>query len=396
MLVLIKKEVMVMAKYKIAYLPGDGIGNDVLEAAKQVLEVSGFDAEYIPLDIGFTIFENEGDPLPQRTIDGLKECDAALFGAITSKPASEPDVQRIQEKFGTKYRSPIVRLRQTFNLYSNMRPSKSYPGNPLNFRKSDGTEPEIDLVCFRENTEGLYAGVEFDKLVPELKNLENFKAFQERSGASDEDMRISCRVFTKKGVERIIRKAFDYAKENGRKRVTVVHKANVIRETCGLFLEKGKEIAKEYPVIEMTHENIDATCMWLIKRPEFYDVIVTSNMYGDIVTDEAAMLTGGLGFAASASTSETFGLFEPNHGSAPKYAGQDKVNPIAAILSIKLLWEWLGDKDAELKELSHKLDQAVAQNVKDGKIKTYDLGGSNTTTEVAANIARIFEKLIKQ
>ncbi|MFW9990753.1 MAG: isocitrate/isopropylmalate dehydrogenase family protein [Candidatus Odinarchaeota archaeon] len=385
-----------MAKYKIAYLPGDGIGNDVLDAAKQVLNVSGFDAEYIPLDIGFTVFENEGDPLPQRTIDGLKECDAALFGAITSKPGSDPSVKAVEKKFGTKYRSPIVRLRQTFNLYSNMRPSKSYPGNPLNFRKSDGTEPEIDLVCFRENTEGLYAGIEFNKMVPELKELPNFKAFQERTGAADEDVRISCRVFTVKGVERIIRKAFEYAVQNGRKRVTVVHKANVIRETCGLFLEKGKEIAKEYPDIEMTEENIDATAMWLVKRPEFYSVIVTSNMFGDILSDQSAMLTGGLGFAASASTSESFGLFEPNHGSAPKHAGQNKVNPIAAILSIKLMWEWLGDKDAELKELSRKLDQAVAQNVKDAKVRTYDLGGTSTTTEVAADIARIFAGLIKK
>ncbi|MHA1168776.1 MAG: isocitrate/isopropylmalate dehydrogenase family protein [Candidatus Hodarchaeales archaeon] len=385
-----------MAKYKVAWMPGDGIGNDVLDAAKQILDVSGFDAEYIPLDIGFSIFENEGDPLPQRTLDGLKECDAALFGAITSKPASHPDVVKIQEKFGTKYRSPIVRLRQHFDLYSNMRPSKSYEGNPLNFRKSDGSIPKIDLVCFRENTEGLYAGIEFNSLVPELKKFDNFKAFQSRSGAADEDMRVSCRVFTTRGVERIIRKAFDYATENDRKRVTVVHKANVIRETDGLFLETGKKVAEDYPNIEITQENIDATCMWLVKRPEFYDVVVTSNMFGDIVTDLAAMLTGGLGFAASASTSKTFGLFEPNHGSAPKYTGQNKVNPIAAILSIKLMWEWLGAKDQEMKELSLKLDQAVAQNVREGKVKTYDLGGTNKTTEVAGDIARIFEGMIKQ
>lgn len=385
-----------MSKYKIGYLPGDGIGNDVLEAAKQILDVSGFDAEYIPLDIGFTIFENEGEALPQRTLDGLNQCDAALFGAITSKPASHPDVIRVQEKFGTKYRSPIVRLRQHFDLYSNMRPSKGYEGNPLNFRKSDGSVPKIDMVCFRENTEGLYAGIEFDHLVPELKNFDNFKSFQSRSGAADEDVRISCRVFTTKGVERIIRKAFDYAVENNRKRVTVVHKANVIRETDGLFLETGKKVAKDYPDIEMTQENVDATVMWLVKRPEFYDVVVTSNVFGDIITDEAAMLTGGLGFAASASTSKTFGLFEPNHGSAPKYAGQNKVNPIAAILSIKLMWEWLGAKDQELKELSIKLDNAVAHNVKEGKVKTYDLGGTNKTAEVAGDIAKIFEKSIKK
>lgn len=375
--------------YKIAYMPGDGIGNDVLEASKAVLDAaSEFKAEYIPLDIGFKIFEAEGDPLPQRTLDGLKECDAALFGAITSKPASSPDVQKIQAKFNVKYRSPIVRLRQHFDLYSNMRPSKSYPGNPLNFRKADGSIPNIDIVTFRENTEGLYTGIEFEKLIPELKELENFKAFQTRTGASDEDIRISCRVFTKNGVDRIIRKAFDYAKETGRNKVCVVHKANVIRQTDGLFVDTAEKISKEYPEIEMWTENIDAACMWLVKRPEEYSVIVSSNMFGDIITDQAAQLTGGLGFAASASTSKEFGVFEPNHGSAPKYAGQNKVNPIAAILSIKLMWDYLG-----LQDMANRLDQAVAQNIKESKVKTYDLGGTNKTTEVASDIASIFSKL---
>ncbi|MHA1214777.1 MAG: isocitrate/isopropylmalate dehydrogenase family protein [Candidatus Hodarchaeales archaeon] len=377
-----------VSKYKIAYMPGDGIGVDVLEASKIILDVSGFDCELVPLDIGFAIFEREGNPLPERTIEGLKECDAALFGAITSKPRSDPSVQKVEKKFGTTYRSPIVRLRQIFDLYSNMRPSKSYEGNPLNFRKMDGSVPMIDIVTFRENTEGLYAGIEFESLVPELKALPNFKAFQERTGASDEDIRISCRVFTKHGCERIIRKAFQYAKDTGRNKVTVVHKANVIRSTDGLFLETARKIAAEYPDVEWWNENIDATAMWLMKRPEEYSVIVSSNMFGDIITDQAAMLTGGLGFAASASTSNDFGLFEPNHGSAPKYAGQNKVNPIAAIKSMALMWEWLGET-----ELSQKLEQAIAQNVKEGKVRTYDMGGSSSTTDVAKDIARIFKSL---
>ncbi|MHA1330949.1 MAG: isocitrate/isopropylmalate family dehydrogenase, partial [Candidatus Hodarchaeales archaeon] len=255
-----------MSKYKIAYMPGDGIGVDVLEASKIILDVSGFDCELVPLDIGFAIFEREGNPLPERTIEGLKECDAALFGAITSKPRSDPSVQKVEKKFGTTYRSPIVRLRQIFDLYSNMRPSKSYEGNPLNFRKMDGSVPMIDIVTFRENTEGLYAGIEFESLVPELNALPNFKAFQERTGASDEDIRISCRVFTKHGCERIIRKAFQYAKDTGRNKVTVVHKANVIRSTDGLFLETARKIAAEYPDVEWWNENIDATAMWLMKR----------------------------------------------------------------------------------------------------------------------------------
>ncbi len=373
-------------KYKIAYMPGDGIGQDVLEASRNVLDVSGFNAELIPLDIGFTIFENEGNPLPDRTIEALKECDAALFGAITSKPRSDPSVQSVEKKFGTTYRSPIVRLRQVFDLYSNMRPSKSYEGNPLNFRKIDGSIPHIDIVTFRENTEGLYAGIEFESLIPELKNIPSIASFQERTGAKDEDIRISCRAFSKRGCDRIIRKAFDYAKETGRNKVCVVHKANVIRATDGLFLELAKKISTEYPEVEWWNENIDATAMWLIKRPEEYSVIVSSNMFGDIITDQAAMLTGGLGFAASASTSKEFGVFEPNHGSAPKYAGQDKVNPIAALKSLALMWEWLGEK-----ELFEKLEKAISINVKEGKVKTYDMGGDSSTTEVAKDIAKIFE-----
>lgn len=369
-------------------MPGDGIGKDVLEASKVILDVSGFNVELVPLDVGFAIFENEGDALPERTVEGLKGCDAALFGAITSKPRTDPDVQRIEKKFGTTYRSPIVQLRQIFDLFSNMRPSKSYKGNPLNFRKMDGTIPNIDIVTFRENTEGLYAGIEFESLIPELKKLSSFQAFQERTGAKDEDIRISCRVFSRKGCDRIIRKAFEYAKTSGRNKVCVVHKANVIRATDGLFLETANKIAEEYPEVEWWDENIDAVCMWLMKRPESYSVIVTSNMFGDIVTDQAAMLSGGLGFAASASTSESFGLFEPNHGSAPKYAGQNKVNPIAALKSIALMWEWLG-----LVELHDKIELAIAQHVKEGKVRTYDMGGSNSTTDVANNIANIFERL---
>ncbi|MHA1940277.1 MAG: isocitrate/isopropylmalate dehydrogenase family protein [Candidatus Hodarchaeales archaeon] len=371
-------------QYKIAFMPGDGIGVDVLEASKAVLDEADFNAEYIPLDIGFKIFELEGDALPNRTVEALKECDAALFGAITSKPRTDPSVQTVEQKFNVTYRSPIVRLRQIFDLYSNMRPSKSYEGNPLNFRKIDGSIPIIDIVTFRENTQGLYSGIEFESLTPELKIIDKFQKFQERTKASDEDIRVSCRVFTRFGCDRIIRKAFDYAKTTGRNKVTVVHKANVIRATDGLFLETAKSIADDYPMVEWWDENIDATAMWLMKRPDEYSVIVSSNMFGDIITDQAAMLSGGLGFAASASTSQDFGVFEPNHGSAPKYAGQNKVNPIAAIKSIALMWEWLG-----LTNLSEKLESAIAQNVKSGKVRTYDMGGSSSTTDVANDIARI-------
>jgi 3-isopropylmalate dehydrogenase len=363
-----------MTKYKIAWMPGDGIGNDVLDAAKIILDASGFDAEYIPFDIGWEVFRAEGDPLPERTIEGMKETDAALFGAITSKSAMDPDTISIQQKHGTKYRSPIVRLRQTFNLYSNMRPCKAYPGNPLNYRD------DIDLVFFRENTEGLYSGVEFQTIPPELQKVTPMDKYEPENTA------VSFRIFTKEGCRRIIRKAFDYAKAFDWPTVTVIHKANVIRQTCGMFLTIAKEVAQDYPEIEMWETNIDAMCMWLVKNPQDYGVCVTSNMFGDIVSDLGAQLVGGLGFASSGSTSDCYGLFEPTHGSAPKYAGKYKVNPTAALLSVKLMWDYLGERS-----LADKLEAAIATVIKEGKIRTYDLGGTNTSLEVAEEVLKKME-----
>lgn len=365
-----------MAKYKIAWMPGDGIGNDVLDAAKIVLDALNFDADYVPLDIGFDVFLNEGDPLPDRTVEGMKQTDAALFGAITSRPAADPEVVKTVQKFGKPYRSPIVRLRQTFNLYSNMRPCKAFPGNPLNYRD------DIDLVVFRENTEGLYAGVEFTpdefKL---LAGIEKFKRFPADSTA------VSCRVFTEEGCRKLLTAAFDHAKKFDYPTVTVIHKANVVRATSGMFLRIGEEVAKNYPNIEMWEANVDAMCMWLVKNPQNYGVLALTNMFGDIVSDLSAQLVGGLGFASSASTSGDYGsgyaLCEPTHGSAPKYAGQYKVNPTAAILSAKLLLDWLGEgKQAK------KIETGVASVIKEGKVKTYDLGGSSTTLEMAEEIVR--------
>ncbi|NHJ87220.1 MAG: isocitrate/isopropylmalate dehydrogenase family protein [Asgard group archaeon] len=344
-------------------MPGDGIGNDVLEAAKIVLdEGTDFNAEYIHGDIGWVFWEKEKEALPDRTIDMMKGTDAALFGAITSKPNVEG------------YRSPIVRLRQVFNLYSNMRPCKSFEGNPLNFRD------DLDLVVFRENTEGLYSGIEFYDL-HELKDVEVFKKYDPNKTT------VSCRVFTEEGCRRIVKKGFEYAKEYKYPTVTLVHKANVIRATDGMFLRVAYEVAKEYPEIEVWEQNIDAMCMQLIKNPQDFGVIVTTNMFGDIVSDVTAQLVGGLGFAASASTSDDYGLFEPTHGSAPKYAGQYKVNPIAAILSAKLMLDWLGEK-----EIATKIEDAVKINIKEGKVKTYDLGGESSTLDVAKDIVRILNK----
>lgn len=369
-----------MAKHKIAWLPGDGVGIEVLEAAKIVLDKLELDAEYIHGDIGWEFWVKEGEPLPERTVELLKNVDAALFGAITSKPMKESDAEISAElkNKGYVYRSPIVRMRQMFDLYICQRPTKAYPNNPLNLKD------DIDIVVFRENTEDLYAGVEFSPVPDEVaetlkKNNKNFGHFAE---LNNDEYAVSCKINTKKGCERIIRAAFEYAKKHGRKKVTVVHKANVVRATDGMFLETGKEVAKDYPDIQMDDANIDAMTMWLIKNPNNYEVLVAPNLYGDIVSDLCAQMVGGLGFGCSGNIGKDLAVFEPTHGSAPKYFGQYKVNPTATILSVKMMLDWLGEK-----EKAEKLEAAVAEVIKEGKVRTYDMGGSNTTLEMAKAFA---------
>ena len=347
-----------MAKYKIAWLPGDGVGNDVMEAAKIVLDATSLDAEYVLGEVGWECWEKYGDPLPAETIELLKSTDCCLFGAITSKP-------------GVKgYKSPRVQARQLFQLYANVRPCKAYPGNPLNYR--DG----IDIVVFRENTEGLYSGLDFHPpLIPQvlaLPGLEN---------ADPDNSAVSVRYFSRKGCQRILRAAFEYAVKHNRRAVTSISKANVIRATCGLFLEEAEKMAKEYPDIEYWNANIDAMTMWLIKNPEDYDVLVTTNMFGDIISDEAAQLVGGLGFASSGSIGDDYALFEPTHGSAPKYAGMYKVNPIAMLLSAKMMLDYLGEL-----EIAKNVDNGIATVIAEAKVRTYDMGGTNTTLEVAEEV----------
>ena len=369
-----------MPKYRIALMPGDGIGKDVMDAAKIVLDKIALDAEYVPTDIGWEFWCKEGEPLPQRTIDTLKTCDCALFAAITSKPKEEAEAELVPELQGKglTYRSPIVRLRQTFDLYTNLRPCKAFKGNPLNFRD------DIDLVTFRENTQGLYSGVEFHPLPEEVRRaLEahspRMSAFKDVDSA---DIAVSCRIFTRKGCQRIVRSAFEYAKTHGYPTVTLVEKPNVIRETSGLMVREARKIAAEYPGIELWETNVDAMAMWMVKNPQDYGVLVSSNMFGDIVSDLAAQLVGGLGFASSGNIGDDFAVFEPTHGSAPKYAGLYKVNPTAMLLAVKLMLDWLGDMDT-----AQALQQAIADTIAAGKVRTYDLGGSSTTLEVAQAVA---------
>lgn len=369
-----------MAKYRIAWLPGDGIGVDVMNAAKIVLDKLALSAQYIHGDIGWEFWCKEGDALPQRTIDLINETDVSLFGAITSKPAKAADkelVPALQGK-GLLYRSPIVRMRQLLDLYICLRPCKAYPGNPLNYRE------DFDCVIFRENTEDLYAGVEFSPVPQEVsqviskfsKNFDPFKAL------APDQYAISCKINTKASSERIIRAAFEFARTFKRPKVTVVHKANVVRCTDGMFLDIAKDVAKEYPEITMDDANVDAICMWLLKNPTSYSVLVAPNLYGDIISDLCAQLVGGLGFGCSGNIGVKKAVFEPSHGSAPKYAGLYKVNPIATILAAKMMLDWLGEKDKAV-----AIETAVAAVVKEGKVRTYDMGGSNSTLEMAQAVA---------
>jgi isocitrate dehydrogenase (NAD+) len=369
-----------MARYRIAWLPGDGIGVDVLDAARIVLDEIKLDAEYVAGDIGWEFWRTEGDAFPARTIDLLGRVDAALFGAVTSKPAKAAEAELAPELRGTGfvYRSPIVRMRQLFDLYVCLRPCKAYPGNPLNYKAG------IDLVVFRENTEDLYAGVEFAPVPAELSATlqrlsKNFAPFADLPG---DELAVSCKVNTRRGSERIVRAAFEFARTHRRRKVTIVHKANVVRASDGLFLETAREVARRYPEIEVDEANIDAITMWLLKNPFNYDVLVAPNLYGDIVSDLCAQLVGGLGFGCSGNIGERLAVFEPTHGSAPKYARKHKVNPLATILTVKMMLDWLGET-----EKAQRLEEATAAVIAEGRVLTYDMGGTNTTLEMAEAVA---------
>ena len=395
-----------MGKYKIVSLPGDGIGKAVLDEAIRVLDAAGFEADYVVGDIGWEFWRSEGNPLPQRTLDLIAEHKIGLFGAITSKPKDEAFnalSPELQEK-GLVYASPIVGLRQHFGLDICLRPCKTYKGNPLNFIRRGPNdsiqEPEVDVAIFRQNTEGLYGGVEwsnppkqvYDALMTHPKFKQNF------GDAPVEEVSVSTRIFTKKYTERILRAAFEHAKKYGYKSVTVCEKPNVIRETSGMMYKMAQEIQKaDFPEIELWNTNIDAQMMWLTKNPENYGVIVAGNMFGDIVSDGFAGLIGGLGFACSAQYNpETgIGVFEPTHGSAPKYADYPVsiVNPIAMVESACMMLDFIDEQ-----EIAKNIRKAVAEVVLDGKVKTYDMakmtGKADVVEKGAASTMKMANAII--
>ena len=358
-------------KRTIVAMPGDGIGKTVLPEAIRVLDTVGFDAEYVHGDIGWDFWCSEGNALPQRTIDLLKKHKIGLFGAITSKPkdAADKELDPSLKGKGFSYFSPIVGMRQHFNLDICIRPCQSFKGNPLNFIRKDGKggyeEPIVNAVIFRQNTEGLYAGIEWTNPPANVRaafeSHPKWKAFKD---VPNDELAISTRVITKKAATRIIRAAFEYAKKYGYKNVTVCEKPNVLRETSGMMLKIGKEIAKEYPGIALWDTNIDAQMMWLTKNPEDYGVVVAENMFGDIISDGFAGLVGGLGFACSANIGDEVAVFEPTHGSAPKYQELNPsiVNPIAMIMSACMMLDHIGET-----EKADKIRKAIAKVVEDRK-----------------------------
>lgn len=386
-------------------MPGDGIGRVVMKEAIRVLEAAGFDADYTEGDIGWDFWCKEGNALPGRTIKLLEQHKVGLFGAITSKPKQEAAAELNPELKGKGYvySSPIVGLRQHFNLDTCIRPCHTYKGNPLNFirRGAEGQieEPAIDVVIFRQNTEGLYCGVEWshpDGIVYEALNSHpNFK--KNFSHIPREEIAVSTRIFTRKATERILRAAFEHASINGYRSVTLCEKPNVIRETSGMMYKMAKDLQPEYPGVELWNTNIDAQMMWLTKNPEDYGVIVAGNMFGDIVSDGFAGLIGGLGFACSANIGEKAAVFEPTHGSAPKYARYDIpiVNPIAMIESACMMLDHLNEK-----VLSAKIRAAIAMVIQEGKVRTYDMmklkGGPDVITQGAASTKEMGDAIIKK
>jgi 3-isopropylmalate dehydrogenase len=391
-----------MAEYTVVAMPGDGIGKVVLPEAIRVLTAVGFDADYVHGDVGWEFWVQEGNPLPERTVELLAQHKLGLFGAITSKPKAQAAAElkpELQDR-GYSYFSPIVAMRQRFSLDVCIRPCRSFPGNPLNFirRTADGgfEEPLVDAVIFRQNTEGMYAGVEWTDPPREVRDAlalhPKFKAF---AATPAEDMAISTRIFTRRACRRILTAGFEYARRHGYRSVTVCEKPNVLRETSGMMEEEAKKIHADYSDIELWSTNIDAQMMWLTKNPETYGVIVAGNLFGDIVSDGFAGLVGGLGFAASGNIGEEVAVFEPTHGSAPKYAALEPqiVNPIAMILAAAMLLDHVGDIAR-----ASRVRDAVAAVVAAGEVRAYDMlklpGGPDVIAKGAASTKELTDAII--
>jgi len=331
--------------YNIAVLKGDGIGPEVTDSAIKVLEAvqdtSNLKLHFLYGEAGYHCIDEYGTNLPEETVNLLNQTDACLKGPMTTPEEPGAPV------------SAAVKIRKKFNLYANVRPCRSYPN-------VEALRPDIDLVVVRENTEGMYSGVEY---------------------TVSRGVAVAMRIITQKASSLVAEYAFKLA-EKRRKHLTYVHKANILRVTDGIFNNAVKDAAKNHPDVIVDDVHIDAMAMHLVKKPETYDVIVTTNLFGDVISDEAAQVTGSLGLAAGANIGDAYGMFEPVHGSAPKYTGQNRVNPTATIMAVQMMLDYLGEKEA-----AAKIEKAVMKVLKEGKVRTKDLGGSSTTSEMSDAIA---------
>jgi len=337
-----------MSRYRVTCIPGDGIGPEIMAAAKTALAATQVDIAWVDVEAGADAMDKCGTPLPDSVIESVRDTKVALKGPVTTP-------------IGLGFRSVNVGLRKALDLYANLRPAVSIPGVRTRYEG-------VDLVVVRENTEDLYAGIEH---------------------MAGEDAAESIKLITRKGCERIARFAFDYARREGRRKVTAVHKANIMKLTDGLFLEVCRQTAAGYPEIEFEDRIVDNMCMQLVQKPELYDVLLCPNLYGDILSDLCAGLVGGLGVAPGANIGLEMAVFEPVHGSAPKYAGKDKADPTALILSAVLMLSHLGEVDA-----AHALFEGVRRVIGSGKRVTYDLGGSSGTKDMGEAIAEEVARLV--
>ena len=354
--------------HRVTFIPGDGTGPELAEATQRVLEATGVEFDWDFQDAGVDVYEEEGNPLPDRTLDSIRERGIAIKGPTTTP-------------VGSGHRSINVALRKEFDLYSCIRPCKAYEGVRTRF-------PETDLVIVRENTEDLYAGIEFERGSVEVEKLRGFLA-DELDSPTREESGISVKPISVFGSDRIVESAFKYAEDNGRRKVTAAHKANIMKFSDGLFLEVARQVAERHPDIEFEDRIIDNLCNQLVSRPEEYDVIVLPNLYGDIVSDLAAGLVGGLGVAPGANIGTEAAVFEPVHGSAPKYAGKDVANPTALVLSGALMLRHLGEVDA-----AENVERAIREVIAEGQTVPRDLGGEAGTKEFAAAVADRVSSLV--
>jgi len=355
-----------MSIHRITFVPGDGIGPEISILAKRCIEATGLKVEWEERLAGEEAIKRYNNPLPEDTLSSIRRNKVALKGPITTP-------------VGGGFRSVNVALRQRLDLYICLRPYKSFKGVPSPYR-------DVDIVVIRENSEDLYAGIEFS--ISEKSTRRMIEEIEKLSGRRiREDSALSIKPISTFASRRIFRFAFEFAKRNKRRKISAVHKANIMKCTDGLFLECGREISKDYPEIEFEDRIVDNMCMQLIRKPQDYDILVLPNLYGDIISDLCAGLIGGLGMSPGANIGDEIAIFEPTHGSAPKYKGKNRVNPTAMFLSGAMMLRYLNEE-----EKAQKLEKAVEEVIEEGKVLTYDLGGSSGTKEMAEEIIKKIEE----